>query len=422
MLMIETAQDVERALIVIISESRESEYRLKRQEDEAVSLLDTLGIQSLSTLFFNVKERNSSTLIGRGQAEEVKQHALFFETTLVYFDTSLSPRISRNLESYLQQPVLDRNELIIEIFASRARTREARLQVALARAQFLLPRLKQGINPYSQQRGGVRGAKGEGEKQIELDRRQLEKVIVKLRREIENVRKDRTTQRKKRLSSSVPSFALAGYTNSGKSSLMKALTGFDTLAEDMLFATLDPLEKTLQLEDGLSVILCDTVGFVSNLPHFLIDAFSSTLEEARLADVIILVLDSSSADVISNYETTKEVLTELRALDKPVITVLNKCDLKNPDDIALARIKAEIPDAIPVSAKTGENLDRLILRMKEEACRLLSLTSLTLAASDSAAIEEVYRTRHVVSARYTENSVTFLLTDRKRPASGPQSD
>ena len=390
MLMIETAQDGERALIVIISENRESEYRLKRQEDEAVSLLETLGIQSLSTLFFNVRERNSSTLIGRGQAEEVRQHTLFFATTLVYFDTSLSPRISRNLESYLQQPVLDRNELIIEIFASRARTREARLQVALAKAQFLLPRLKQGINPYSQQRGGVRGAKGEGEKQIELDRRQLEKVIVKLRREIENVRKDRTTQRKKRLSSSVPSFALAGYTNSGKSSLVKALTGFDTFAEDMLFATLDPLEKTLQLEDGLSVILCDTVGFVSNLPHFLIDAFSSTLEEARLADVLILVLDSSSEDIISNYETTKEVLTELRALDKPVITVLNKCDLKNPDDIALARIKAEIPDAIPVSAKTGENLDRLILRMKEEACRLLSLATLTLAASDSAAISIYY--------------------------------
>ena len=341
MLMIETAQDGERALIVIISENRESEYRLKRQEEEAVSLLETLGIQSLSTLFFNVRERNSSTLIGRGQAEEVRQHTLFFATTLVYFDTSLSPRISRNLESYLQQPVLDRNELIIEIFASRARTREARLQVALARAQFLLPRLKQGINPYSQQRGGVRGAKGEGEKQIELDRRQLEKVIVKLRREIENVRKDRTTQRKKRLSSSVPSFALAGYTNSGKSSLVKALTGFDTFAEDMLFATLDPLEKTLQLEDGLSVILCDTVGFVSNLPHFLINAFSSTLEEARLADVLILVLDSSSEDIISNYETTKEVLTELRALDKPVITVLNKCDLKNPDDIALARIKLQ---------------------------------------------------------------------------------
>lgn len=422
MLMIETAQDGERALIVIISENRESEYRLKRQEEEAVSLLETLGIQSLSTLFFNVRERNSSTLIGRGQAEEVRQHTLFFATTLVYFDTSLSPRISRNLESYLQQPVLDRNELIIEIFASRARTREARLQVALARAQFLLPRLKQGINPYSQQRGGVRGAKGEGEKQIELDRRQLEKVIVKLRREIENVRKDRTTQRKKRLSSSVPSFALAGYTNSGKSSLVKALTGFDTFAEDMLFATLDPLEKTLQLEDGLSVILCDTVGFVSNLPHFLINAFSSTLEEARLADVLILVLDSSSEDIISNYETTKEVLTELRALDKPVITVLNKCDLKNPDDIALARIKAEIPDAIPVSAKTGENLDRLIFRMKEEACRLLSLATLTLAASDSAAIEEVYRTRQVVSARYTENSVTFLLRDRKRPASGSQSD
>ena len=422
MLMIETAQDGERALIVIISENRESEYRLKRQEEEAVSLLETLGIQSLSTLFFNVRERNSSTLIGRGQAEEVRQHTLFFATTLVYFDTSLSPRISRNLESYLQQPVLDRNELIIEIFASRARTREARLQVALARAQFLLPRLKQGINPYSQQRGGVRGAKGEGEKQIELDRRQLEKVIVKLRREIENVRKDRTTQRKKRLSSSVPSFALAGYTNSGKSSLVKALTDFDTLAEDKLFATLDPLEKTLELEDGLSVILCDTVGFVSNLPHFLIDAFSSTLEEARLADVLILVLDSSSEDIISNYETTKEVLTELRALDKPVITVLNKCDLKNPDDIALARIKTEIPDAIPVSAKTGENLDRLILRMKEETCRLLSLATLTLAASDSAAIEEVYRTRQVVSARYTENSVTFLLWDRKRPASGPQSD
>ena len=364
MLMIETAQDAERALIVIISENRESEYRLKRQEDEAVSLLDTLGIQSLSTLFFNVKERNSSTLIGRGQAEEVKQHALFFETTLVYFDTSLSPRISRNLEEYLDQPVLDRNELIIEIFASRARSREARLQVALAKAQFHLPRLKQGINPYSQQRGGVRGAKGEGEKQIELDRRQLEKVIVKLRREIENVRKDRTTQRKKRLGSAVPSFALAGYTNSGKSSLLKALTGFDTLAEDRLFATLDPTSRRLTI-DGMDFLLTDTVGFLRDLPHHLIEAFRSTLDEAREADLLLLVLDDSDEDCIRQRQVTEETLKELGAGDIPVICIYNKADLRLGEE-ELPRVRG---DRIYMSAKSGAGIpeltDMIFQKLKE---------------------------------------------------------
>ena len=395
---------------------------IQLRQEEAGSLLEVLSLVPVSHVSFNIHSANSAWLVGRGQLEEISQLARYFNADLVYFDTALSPGIQRNLESALQLPVLDRNELIIRIFARNARTREARLQVQLAMLEYMRPRIRQSANPYSQQRGGVRGAKGEGERQIELDRRRIDSQISRLKDEICAVRKNRDSQRKKRLSSSIVSFALAGYTNSGKSSLLKALTKADTLCEDRLFATLDPLERTMNLSPSLKVLICDTVGFVSNLPHFLIDAFSSTLEEARLADVLILVLDSSSEDVISNYETTMEVLTELRALDKPVITVLNKCDMENPDDIAFARIKAEHPDAISVSAKTGENLCTLILRMKEEACRLLSLSTLTLKASDSAAIEEVYRTRQVVSAKYTEKSVTFLIRDRKRPASGPQSD
>ncbi len=407
--MIETSASEERVLVVTLAENGEDDNALRRMDEEAINLLDTLGLHVVSTLTFPIKSINSATYIGSGQAEEVKLHALQFDATLVYFDTALSGRNNRNLEALLELPVMDRNELIIEIFATRARTREARLQVALARCQFLLPRLKQGANPYSQQRGGVRGAKGEGERQIELDRRRLEEEIGRLKKEIETVRRQRRTQRKRRLAGDTVSFALVGYTNSGKSSLLKALTGQDTFCEDKLFATLDPLERTLELDIGLKVLLCDTVGFVSRLPHFLIDAFSSTLEEATLADALILVLDGSDEKIVDDYETTLSVLGELEALDKTMAVVFNKCDMERGDEVGLVTIAAMRKPSFSTSAKTGEGLEALKSWMKDQALSLSHVERITLALDDAQAIAEVYAQGGIISADYQAESVTFTL-------------
>lgn len=407
--MIETTPLRPRVLVVTLAEDRRTDWQIRRVEQEAFSLLDTLGMDVAGSMSFYVKQPSSATYIGKGQLEEVLEHRRLFDCDLVYFDTSLTPRVDRNLEAVLECPVMDRNELIIEIFASRARTREAKLQVQLARVQFLLPRLKQSGAAFAQQRGGVRGAKGEGERQIELDRRRLEDEMVRLKKEIRQVKRNRDTQRKRRLSSSTPSFALVGYTNSGKSSLMKAITGRDTLCEDKLFATLDPLERTVELERGLDAVLSDTVGFVSNLPHSLIDAFSSTLEEATLADALILVLDASSDDVDDNYRTTLAVLDELGASGKPMMVVFNKIDLPMSNEVAVSSIRALHPDAIMLSAKTGENMDRLVGRMRMEARRIVGTRTITLSLDDTKAIEDAYSSGRVISADYTDTGVVFTM-------------
>ncbi len=386
---------------------------IQLRQEEAGSLLEVLSLVPVSHVTFNIHSASSAWLVGRGQLEEISQLSHYFNADLVYFDTALSPGIQRNLESALQLPVLDRNELIIRIFARNARTREARLQVRLAMLEYMRPRIRQSANPYSQQRGGVRGAKGEGERQIELDRRRIDSQITRLREEISQVRKNRDSQRKKRLSSSLVSFALAGYTNSGKSSLLKALTKADTLCEDRLFATLDPLERTMNISPSLKVLICDTVGFVSDLPHFLIDAFSSTLEEAALADVLILVLDSSSPRLMKDYETTLSVLEELGAAGKNTITVFNKCDLPCGDDFAMESIKARHPDAILLSAKTKENLETLKERIQQKALDIMGAGTITLSLEDSEAIDRVYREYKVLKADYNEKEVVIHFKNRR---------
>lgn len=411
--MISTEEDASRVLTVTLCTEKESDGIIQLRQEEAGSLLKVLSLVPVSHVTFNLHSANSTWLVGRGQLEEISQLARYFNADLVYFDTALTPGFQRNLESALQLPVLDRNELIIRIFARNARTREARLQVQLAMLEYMRPRIRQSANPYSQQRGGVRGAKGEGERQIELDRRRIDIRISRLKDEICAVRKNRDSQRKKRLSSSIVSFALAGYTNSGKSSLLKALTKADTLCEDRLFATLDPLERTMNLSPSLKVLICDTVGFVSNLPHFLIDAFSSTLEEAALADVLILVLDSSSPRLMTDYETTLSVLEELGATGKSVITVFNKCDLPCGDDFAIQTIKARHPDAISLSARSGENLETLKERIQQKTFEILGARSITLSVDDTNAIDSVYREYEVLKADYTEKEVIMHVKNKR---------
>ena len=315
------------AILVVTSDQAPSRTAAERNRDELEDLCSTLGINVAAWDYFNVRSFNSATYIGSGQVERLLFNAQENGCNLVVFNNSVSPRIQRNLEEILQIAVVDRQEIILQIFANRATTREARLQVELAQLQYSLPRLKRKWADLSQQRGGVRGAKGSGEKQLELDRRQAQQRIVRLKKEIAEIGKSRDVQRRNRTTKNVRNVAIVGYTNSGKSTLLNRISDADVLSEDKLFATLDPTTRRVHMPSGHDVLFTDTVGFVSDLPHELVDAFKSTLEEAVLADMLLIVLDASREDFLMCWETTREVLESLSAFEKPRLVLLNKMDI-----------------------------------------------------------------------------------------------
>ena len=315
------------AILVVTSDQAPSRTAAERNRDELEDLCSTLGINVAAWDYFNVRSFNSATYIGSGQVERLLFNAQENQCNLVVFNNSVSPRIQRNLEEILQIAVVDRQEIILQIFANRATTREARLQVELAQLQYSLPRLKRKWADLSQQRGGVKGAKGSGEKQLELDKRQAQQRIVRLKKEIAEIGKSRDVQRRNRTTKNVRNVAIVGYTNSGKSTLLNRIADADVLSEDKLFATLDPTTRRVHMPGGEDVLFTDTVGFVSDLPHELVDAFKSTLEEAVLADMLLIVLDASREDFLMCWETTREVLESLKAFDKPRLVLLNKMDI-----------------------------------------------------------------------------------------------
>ena len=315
------------AILVVTSDQDPSRTAAERNRDELEDLCSTLGINVAAWDYFNVRSFNSATYIGSGQVERLLFNAQENQCNLVVFNNSVSPRIQRNLEEILQIAVVDRQEIILQIFANRATTREARLQVELAQLQYSLPRLKRKWADLSQQRGGVKGAKGSGEKQLELDKRQAQQRIVRLKKEIAEIGKSRDVQRRNRTTKNVRNVAIVGYTNSGKSTLLNRIADADVLSEDKLFATLDPTTRRVHMPGGEDVLFTDTVGFVSDLPHELVDAFKSTLEEAVLADMLLIVIDASREDFLMCWETTHEVLESLKAFDKPRLVLLNKMDI-----------------------------------------------------------------------------------------------
>ena len=288
------------------------------EENELKSLVETIFLKPLSSLRFRIAKENPATLVGSGQLEKIAQAIEEEGADLVVFNSAVSPRIQRNLEAALNTCVIDRSEVIIQIFADRAQTREAVLQAELARLEYSMPRLTRRWTSLAQQRGGAKGtrgaSRGAGEKKLELDRRRLKTEITKLKKEVERVRLQRSEQRKTRLNGNKKIGAIVGYTNAGKSSLLKKLSGAEVFTEDRLFATLDTETKKVFLqtdEKNIQFLLTDTVGFVSNLPHQLIDAFRSTLEEAALADFLIIVCDAAHPAMPECLEITKKVLDEL---------------------------------------------------------------------------------------------------------------
>lgn len=403
--MIETEPRKQKAVLVFPSTEKQSDVKRMRREAELISLAGTMGAETVCSLFYVLRKISAATLLGKGQLEEVAENVRFHEADLVIFDTALSPTALRNLENSLDICCIDREEVILQIFADRASTREAVLQVSLARAEYSLPRLSRRWEELSQQRGGVRGSKGAGETMLELDRRHLESEIVKLKKELAKVKQTRSTQRKGRESDGIYSFALAGYTNAGKSSLMNALCGSDTLVEDKLFATLDTTTRKLVLPGGAEAVISDTVGFVSDLPHNLVEAFSSTLEEAVYADCLIIVTDSSSAAAEDELKTTEEVLDSLGCGAHEKIHVLSKSDKEAEDEIAAARIHALLPDAVEVSVKSGEGLDKLRALIQQKIESGYITEKAVLKADDTASIAAIYRQHRVISAEYDDETV-----------------
>ncbi|MEQ1748003.1 MAG: GTPase HflX [Prosthecobacter sp.] len=359
-------------------------YFNRRKEDESNELLielkdlvRTMGIEVVEADLVFAREMTARHLIGKGKAAELMAKAKELQVECIIFDNELSPGQQRAWEKESNLCVIDRHEVILDIFNMRAKTREARLQVELARLAYSIPRLTRMWAHLDRQGGGSGGsagggsgagggggaARGEGETQLETDRRLVDKRVDKLKADLEEVKKQRDTMRKERSRVAIPHAAIVGYTNSGKSSLLNKLANSDVLAEDKLFATLDTTTRRLELPDGTSMLLTDTVGFIRNLPHDLVQSFRATLEEAVLADFLIHVIDASSSQSLEFYQTTTKVLAELGAGDKRVLLALNKVDLI--DDTRCMELTREFPDAVHISVLTGQGLDVLFDRIHD---------------------------------------------------------
>lgn len=372
--MIEQAsakKDKKRAFLVAVRDGQISAVEADSLAKELMGLVDTLGLETVSRELVYVRKKNALYGMGKGKAEELAQKAVSLEADCIIFDQDLTPSQQKNWEELTGIPAVDRQELIIQIFASRARSREAELQVNMAELVYALPRLRHKYIDLSRQRGGQYGTRGSGETRFETDRRRVEQRIQRLKKEIEEVKLQRQVQRKQRERQGVPVCAIVGYTNAGKSAIFNALTGAGVLAEDKLFATLDSTCRRFRLPLGTKVLLVDTVGFIRRLPHNLIDAFRSTLEEASRADILLNVLDASDPDVGGHYETTLSVLEELDAGDIRMVTVLNKIDIletiESPEGafaevrerMSLEALKKLFPGSVPVSAADGRGLIEL---------------------------------------------------------------
>ncbi len=372
-------------------------------------LCDTFGLSVIGKIACPIKKIEAGTYLGSGKIEEIYQKAKDLDVDVIIFDDEISPHQQRNLETLLKRPVIDRTELIIEVFAQRAQTKEAKLQIELAKVKYQFPRLRRLWTHLSRQSSSGGGhVKGEGEKQIEIDRRLLRGKIERLKEEIEAVIAHRGTQRVARKRSGIPSFAIVGYTNAGKSSLMKALTHADVLVEDRLFATLDTTTRKFLLPNNQEILLVDTVGFIRKIPHMLVAAFKSTLEEAVFTDILIHLIDVSHPMAEEQAEATCHVLKELGALDTPIITVFNKIDACE-DPLLLLRLKAKYANTIAISALNGDGIKDLVERMTEEVSNLRKVIHLRIPQSQYALVSQLIRDGKILSSEYEENDILLKV-------------
>jgi GTPase len=402
----EKPQKVERAFLVGIQYPNQSEEDSNELLNELEELSQTFGVQTVAKQIIKISKPQARFLCGSGKVEEIIEECRACNADVIIFDEELSPSQQRNWERQTCDIlVVDRREIILDIFANRATTKEASLQIELARAEYDLPRLTRAWTHLSRQRGGAM-QRGEGERQIELDRRMIHKRIQQLHQELIKVRKQRAIQRKQRKRKPVPNAAIVGYTNAGKSSLLNLLTNSSVLADDKLFATLDPTTRRIALPNKQELLLTDTVGFIRKLPHGLVEAFKATLEEAVLADFLIHVIDASSDDAEEHIKTTNEVLAELGADKKRTVTVFNKVD-KVVDHFKLSRLRSLIPESVFISVKSAEGIDKLTKDMEDILEDDLSCTELNIPLDRYDIIALLHRTSHILEEEYLGNSVSI---------------
>jgi GTP-binding protein HflX len=362
--------------------------------EELAQLARSAGASVVGTIIQDKQRLDPATLIGRGKVEEVARTAEEKSASVLFFDHELSPVQQRNLEEATDRKVLDRTQLILDIFARRARTREGRLQVELAQLDYMLPRLAGKGIMLSRLGGGI-GTRGPGETKLETDKRRIRQRIQAIKRDIERVKRTRETRQSGRIRAEAPVIALVGYTNAGKSTLFSAMTHTVTAASDQLFLTLDPLVRRARLGPGQDVLLVDTVGFIQKLPHQLVAAFRATLEEVTEADLMLHVMDASADDMAEREAAVNEVLKEIGAATRPRIEVLNKVDQLGPE--RRSALQAARPEAVLVSARSGEGLTDLGAALS----RRLDLTPrgvvLRFDASEARAIAALYTAGRVLT-------------------------
>jgi GTP-binding protein HflX len=407
--MYNTEVPQERAFLVGI-ERHVDGWPLEESLAELERLVDTDGAEVVGSISQRLATPNTRTFIGKGKVVEVAAAVRALEADLVVFDDELTPTQQSNLEKEIPgAKIIDRTALILDIFALHATSREGRLQVRLAQNQYLLPRLRGMWSHLAANRmgGGVGSRFGEGESQLEVDRRMVRKRIGHIQSELKKVQSERVTQRKARLASTLFKITLAGYTNAGKSSLLNALTGANVLSYDKLFATLDSTTRRLALPEGREVTLTDTVGFIQKLPTTLIEAFKSTLDEITDADLILHVVDCGAAQRDAQMQAVREILEQIGAQEVPQLLVFNKSDLLDAE--AFEALALRFPQCLPVSALTGDGMDALLARMEQVMNATNTLLNVVIPYTEGNLVHLAHERCTIISERFTEEGVTLQL-------------
>ena len=388
-----------RALLV---EADTGDYDAEASLDELFELAASAGAEAVASISQKLQRLDPATCVGSGKLEEIRDYCAAEDIDLIIFDLELSPVQIRNIEAVTDVRTIDRTMLILDIFALRARSREGKIQVELAQLKYMMPRLTGKGVEMSRLGGGI-GTRGPGETKLETDRRHIKRRMETLKAQLKDVEEHRRQLRSRREKDGVITAAIVGYTNAGKSTLMNTLTDAGVLSEDKLFATLDPTSRALKLPCGVTVMLIDTVGLVRRLPHHLVDAFKSTLEEAAEADIILNVCDASSEESRLHLDVTRELLASLSSLDKPVIPVLNKCDL-------IGEATAGISGAVRISAKYGTGIDELLKAVEESLPKKLVRVKLLLPFDKAGTAAQLREKAVVHSEEYTPEGLMLEAT------------
>ena len=412
--MFENKTEEERVLMVAVADGTpgSSFEEVKKSLAELSELVKTAGGVTVGEVIQNREAVHPGTYIGKGKIEEVREEVARTEADAVVTDDELSPAQMKNLEDALGCKVMDRTILILDIFAKHASTKEGSVQVELAQLKYRSTRLIGAGSSMSRLGGGI-GTRGPGEKKLETDRRVIRGRIAQLNRELKEMQKNRDVQRQGRMRSGIPVISIVGYTNAGKSTLLNRLTGAEVLSADMLFATLDPTTRVCETEDGQQMLFTDTVGFIRKLPHHLVDAFRSTLEEARYADIILHVVDVSAEEPEVAMAVVYETLAGLGIEDKPIITVFNKTDLAG--NVIIKDLKAE--RTVRISAKTGEGVDTLIKTIGEVLREGKYYLETVIPYDDAGRVAEIRRVGELLSEEYTPEGIAvkaYLPKEYKR--------